>query len=84
MLQIAQHLERVPNNLMRSSSFYISNKTHATSIVLIAWVIQTLFLWSIYHFQTRIHRLRRFICAICGICGLTGVGCQAFAEDWNW
>ena len=48
MLQIAQYLECVSDNLMRSSSLYISNKTHATSIVLVAWVIQTLFLWSIY------------------------------------
>jgi len=49
MFEIAQHLERVSNNLMRSSSLYISNKTHATSIVLIAWVIQTLSLWCVYH-----------------------------------
>ena len=55
MLQIAQHLERVSNNLMRSPSLNISNKTHATSIVLVAWVVETLFLW-------RIHRLRRLNC----------------------
>jgi hypothetical protein len=47
MLQVAQHLQRVSNNLMRSSPFDISDKTHATSIVLMAWIVQTLFLWSI-------------------------------------
>ena len=43
MLQIEQNFERVSHDLMRASPFDISDKTHATSIVLVAWVVETLF-----------------------------------------
>ena len=43
MLQVAQNLKCVFDNLMRSSSLDVSDKTHATSVVLVAWVVETLF-----------------------------------------
>jgi hypothetical protein len=43
MLQVEQYFECVSDNLMRSASFDVSDKTHATSVVLVAWVVETLF-----------------------------------------
>ena len=43
MLQVEQYFECVSDNLMRSASFDVSYKTHATSVVLVAWVVETLF-----------------------------------------
>ena len=39
MLEIEQHFECVAYNLMRAASLDISDKTHATSVVLVAWII---------------------------------------------
>ena len=43
MLQIEQYFECVFDNLVRSPAFDVSDKTHATSIVLVPWVVETLF-----------------------------------------
>jgi len=43
MLHIEQHFECVFNNLMRPASSYVSYETHATSVVLMSRIIETLF-----------------------------------------
>jgi len=43
MLHIEQHFECVFNNLMRPASPYVSYETHATSVVLMSRIIETLF-----------------------------------------
>lgn len=49
MFQIEQDLERVMDYLMRAASFDVSDETHATSVVLVAWVVKTLFYWRVLH-----------------------------------
>ena len=43
VLHVEQDFECVVDNLMRPASFDVSDKTHATSIVLVVWVVETLF-----------------------------------------
>ena len=48
MLQIEQDFECVFYDRMRAAPFDVSDKTHATSVVLVAWIVETLFCWRIY------------------------------------
>jgi len=43
---------------MRAAPFDVSDKTHTTSVVLVAWIVQALFCW-------RTHRLRDTYPKIC-------------------
>lgn len=43
VLHVEQDFERVCDDLMRPPSLDVSDKTHATSIVLVVWVVETLF-----------------------------------------
>ena len=54
MFEVEQDFERVFDDLMRSPSFDVSNKTHATSVVLVAWVVETLSWRCIYQEVTRL------------------------------
>src|ERR1041385_6263268 len=99
MFQIAQHLECVVDNLMRAPPFDISDKTHATSIVLVMWIVKTLFGRCIFQgfscrgalcgrpplefMQGRPRRAAPTNCLDVIKKTLTGVGCQAFTENRN-
>ena len=48
MLLIEQDFECVFYDRMRPTPFDVSDKTHATSVVLVAWIVKTLFCWRIY------------------------------------
>lgn len=44
MFEIAQYLQRVSYDAMPATTFDVSYKTHATSIMLVTWIVETLFL----------------------------------------
>ena len=69
MLQIEQYLERIFYDLMRAPSFNVSNKTHATSVVLIAWVVETLFC--------------RWVLQSCYLTGVSFRYGESFTKNWG-
>lgn len=48
MFQIEQDFECVFYDRMGAAPFDVRDKTHATSVVLVAWIVETLFCWRIY------------------------------------